>query len=312
MRAVTIENNEIKVAEAPDPICGSEDLLVKVASAGLNAADILQKKGLYPAPQGIPQNIPGLEFAGQVVRCGDKTTGFAPGDMVMGVVGGGAQAELTTIHYSNALKVPSNTAIIDAGGFCETYFTAYDALVRQAGLKLGEKLLVNGAAGGVGLSAITIGSLLNARVYASARHLEHHDYIEKLGATPILPEQSSQRAPYDVILELVGGINMQSNLESVSEDGRISVIGVGAGAKCEIDLRKLMAKRIKLYGSTLRARSTQSKATLANEIKSQLLPLLESGKLPVTIASTFEFKDAAQAYQAFATPGKLGKVILRF
>lgn len=312
MQAVTIDNGEIKIAEVADPNCGSEDLLVRVASAGLNAADILQKKGLYPAPKGIPQNIPGLEFAGQVVKCGDKTTGFVPGDMVMGVVGGGAQAELTTIHYSNAIKIPQNVDIIHAGGFCETYLTAFDALVRQANLKMGEKVLVNGAAGGVGLSAITIASLLNSQVFASARHKEHHNYIQQLGATPVVPEETHKYAPFNVILELVGGINMEDNLSSINEDGRITVIGVGAGAKCEVDLRILMAKRIKLFGSTLRARSTQSKAILTAEVQSQLIPLLSAEKLPVTVASTYHFNDAAQAYKAFATPGKLGKVILRF
>lgn len=312
MQAVTIENNEIKIAEVADPVCGSEDLLVKVSSAGLNAADILQTKGLYPAPKGLPQNIPGLEFAGEIIKCGDKTTGFSPGEMVMGIVGGGAQAEVTTIHYSNALKVPENIDIVHAGGFCETYITAFDALIRQANLKMGEKVLVNGASGGVGLSAITIASLLNAQVFASARHKEHHSYIKELGATPVLPEETSKHAPFNVILELVGGINMQDNLNSISEDGRITVIGVGAGAKCEIDLRVLMAKRIKLFGSTLRARSTQAKAILTGEVRSQLIPLLSAGKLPVTVASTFAFSDAPNAYEAFTTPGKLGKVILRF
>lgn len=312
MKAVTFDNQEILISEVPEPEYGSEDLLVKVHSAGINAADILQKRGLYPAPAGIPQNIPGLEFSGKIVKVGRKTSGFSPGDRVTGIVGGGAQAELTTIHYSNALIVSESVDLIDAGGFSETYLTAYDALVRQAGLQMGEKLLVNGAAGGVGLSAVTIATMLNARVTASARHLDHHQHLKTLGAHPVLPHEVSENAPYDVILELVGGINMEQNISNLSDDGRISVIGVGAGAKCEIDLRLVMSKRVRIFGSTLRARTTQSKAALINDARTKLIPLLEQGKLPITIASRFDFNEAASAYESFTTPGKLGKILLTF
>lgn len=312
MKAVTFDNQQIRIAEVPEPECGSEDLLVKVRSAGINAADILQKRGLYPAPAGIPQDIPGLEFSGEVVKVGSKASGFKPGDRVTGIVGGGAQAELTTIHYSNALLVPESVDLIDAGGFSETYLTAYDALVRQAGLQMGEKVLINGAAGGVGLSAVTIATMLNARVTASARHLEHHQHLKSLGATPVLPEKVSEAAPFDVILELVGGINMEQNVSNLGDDGRISVIGVGAGAKCEIDLRLVMSKRARIFGSTLRARSTQSKAALVNDARTKLIPLLDQGKLPITVAGRFDFREAAKAYESFSTPGKLGKILLTF
>lgn len=312
MKAVTFENQQILITEVPEPDCGSEDLLVKVCSAGINAADILQKRGLYPAPAGIPQNIPGLEFSGTVVKVGPKTSGFNPGDRVTGIVGGGAQAEFITIHYSNALIVPDSVDLVDAGGFSETYLTAYDALVRQAGLQMGEKVLINGAAGGVGLSAVTIASLLNARVTASARHVEHHQHLKTLGATPVLPEDVSKNALYDVVLELVGGINMEQNISNLSDDGRITVIGVGAGAKCEIDLRLVMSKRARIFGSTLRARTTQSKAGLINDARTKLIPLLDQGKLPITIAGRFDFNDAESAYESFSTPGKLGKIVLLF
>ena len=312
MKAVTFDNQQIRIAEVPEPECGSEDLLVKVRSAGINAADILQKRGLYPAPAGIPQDIPGLEFSGEVVKVGSKASGFKPGDRVTGIVGGGAQAELTTIHYSNALLVPESVDLIDAGGFSETYLTAYDALVRQAGLQMGEKVLINGAAGGVGLSAVTIATMLNARVTASARHLEHHQHLKTLGATPVLPEKVSEAAPFDVILELVGGINMEQNVSNLGDDGSISVIGVGAGAKCEIDLRLVMSKRARIFGSTLRARSTQSKAALTNDARTKLIPLLDQGKLPITVACRFDFREAAKAYESFSTPGKLGKILLTF
>ena len=312
MRAVTIVDKQVQVGEVPDPICGSEELLVEVRAAGLNAADVLQKNGLYPAPPGIPQHIPGLEIAGTVKEMGDQVSGFNIGDSVMGVVGGAAQAELCKIHFTNAIRVPKDMDLTSAGGFCETYFTAYDALVRQAGLQWSEKLLINGAAGGVGLSAIALGLAMNAQVIASARHVEHHNILRQLGAVPILPSDSEHYGPYNVILELVGALNMQGNLANLAMEGRISVIGIGSGAKSEIDLRILMAKRARIFGSTLRARSTHAKATLVQEITTHVMPLFGSGKLPVTIAATYPIAEVHQAYEMFAKPGKMGKIILTF
>ncbi|MDA8081559.1 MAG: zinc-binding dehydrogenase [Actinomycetota bacterium] len=310
MRSVVIVDNEVTVGEVPDPICGSEELLVEVRSAGLNAADILQKNGFYPAPPGIPQDIPGLEFAGVVREVGRQTSGFRAGAAVMGVIGGAAQAELCKIHYSNAVLIPDSLDMTSAGGFCETYFTAYDALFRQAGLHLSERLLINGASGGVGLSAIALARATNAKVTASARHIEHHETLRQLGATPILPTDLADNGPYDVILELVGAINLHDDLAALAMEGRLSVIGVGAGAKSEIDLRILMAKRARIFGSTLRSRQTFEKAVLANEIKTHVLPLCELGKTPVTVAATFDFANVKKAYEMFTKPGKLGKIIL--
>ena len=312
MRAVTIVDKQVQVGEAPDPICGSEELLVEVKAAGLNAADVLQKNGLYPAPPGIPQYIPGLELAGIIKEMGDQVSGFNIGDSVMGVVGGAAQAELCKIHYTNAIPVPKEMDLISAGGFCETYFTAYDALVRQANLQWSDKLLINGAAGGVGLSAIALGLAMNAQVIASARHLEHHDILRQLGAVPIVPSDSERYGPYNVILELVGAPNMQANLANLATEGRISVIGISSGAKSEIDLRILMAKRARIFGSTLRARSTHAKASLIQEMTTHVLPLFGPDKLPVTIAATYPFSEVRQAYEMFTKPGKMGKIILTF
>ncbi|TAN24148.1 MAG: NAD(P)H-quinone oxidoreductase [Actinomycetota bacterium] len=312
MRAVVIADKQVQVGEAPDPICGSEELLIEVKAAGLNAADISQKNGLYPAPPGIPQEIPGLEIAGIVKEMGNQVAGFSIGDTVMGIVGGAAQAELCKIHFTNAVPVPKGMDLISAGGFCETYFTAYDALVRQANLQWSEKLLINGAAGGVGLSAIALGRTMNAQVIASARHSEHHENLRQLGAVPILPDDLKQFGPYDVILELVGAPNLQNDLTNLAMEGRISVIGIAAGARTEIDLRTLMSKRSRIFGSTLRARSTHAKALLVRELETHVLPLYGQGKLPVTIAATYPFSEVQRAYDKFARPGKMGKIILTF
>lgn len=312
MQAVVIRDKEVRLEEVPDPVCGSEELLVEVKSAGLNAADLLQKNGYYPAPDGVPQEIPGLEFSGIVKKAGDQTSGFKVGDSVMGIVGGAAQAELCKIHYTNALPLPHSLDMTSGGGFSEAYFTAYDALVRQAQLRLSEHLLINGAAGGVGLSAIALARALQARVTASARHQEHHDALRELGADPVVPDQVAENGPYDVILELVGAPNLQPNLSVLAMEGRISVIGIGAGAKSEIDLRLLMSKRARIFGSTLRARSTTAKAVLAREVGAQVVPLVDAGKAPVMIEAVFSATEVRKAYETFATPGKLGKILLTF
>ena len=312
MKAAVIADKDIDVVEVSDPVCGSEELLIEVTAAGLNAADLLQKNGYYPAPPGIPQDIPGLEFSGIVKQTGDQTTGFKVGDAVMGLVGGAAQAELCKIHYSNAIHVPDSLDLVLAGGFCETYFTAYDALAGQAELRLSEKLLINGSAGGVGLSAIALGAAMNARVFASARHPEHHDTLRRLGAQPLLPSEAENNGPYDVILELVGAPNLESDLQMLASGGRISIIGVGAGARSEIDLRVLMGKRGRIHGSTLRARDTAAKAELSKQMIRHVIPLIDTGHAPVTVAATFDLAQVKKAYEAFAAPGKLGKIILTF
>lgn len=312
MHAVQIVDAEVELREVPDPVPGSEELLIKTTSAGLNAADVLQKNGFYPAPPNVPQDIPGLELAGEVVAMGSQTTGFQIGDKVMGIVAGGAQAELCTIHYTTALHVPEGMDLVTAGGFCETYFTAYDALMRQAHLQPGERLLINGAAGGVGLSAISLAVSLSARVTASARNIEHHGFLEGLGAKALAPSDVDGSGPYDVILELVGAINLKSDLAELATEGRLSIIGVGAGAKSEIDLRVVMSKRARIFGSTLRARPHHAKATLVDEFRARILPLHQQQKVPVTIAATFTKDQVKQAYETFTKPGKLGKIILTF
>ena len=229
----------------------------------------------------------------------------------MAVVGGGGQAELVTLHERQAMPVPDALDWPQAGGTPEVFTTAHDAIFTQARLGAGERFLVHGAAGGVGTAAVQLGASAGARVTATVRRAEARDAVRELGAHEVLePEGFEEHGPFDVILELVGAPNLGANLKAVANQGRIVVIGIGAGAKGEIDLRDLMSRRVTLRASTLRPRPLEEKALTARAMERHVLPLFESGALRVPVAATFPLDRAAEAYDRFAEGGKIGKIVL--
>ena len=312
MRAVTIVEGELRLTSHPDPVPGDNDLLVEVRAAGLNAADLMQRLGFYPAPAGVPPDIPGLELAGEVVAVGRRATRFAVGDRVMAVVGGGAQGEMAAVDERCALAVPAGLSWEEAGGFPEAFSTAHDALFTQCGLAMGERVLVTGAAGGVGTAGVQLAAVAGAVVVASVRRTEHHDAVVALGATTALdPEEALRSGPFDVALELVGASSLSGVLEALAVKGRIVVIGVsGGGAKAELDLLTLMHRRARISASTLRSRSLFDKAAVAAAVEAHVLPHLVSGRIRVPLQATFTMDDPGAAYEHFAAGGKLGKVVL--
>jgi NADPH:quinone reductase len=310
VRAATIEGSAVVVRDHPDPVPGRGELLVRVMAAGLNAADLVQRAGGYRAPPGSPSDIPGLELAGEVAAVGDGVFRFQAGDRVMAVVGGGAQAEMAVVHERTALPVPAGVGWPQAGGFAEVFTTAHDALFTQCGLASGERLLVHGAAGGVGVAAVQLGAVTGARVTATVRRAELREAVSALGAEVRSADDFEAGGPYDVVLELVGGPNMGSDLKALATGGRISVIGVGAGARVELDLLTLMARRARVHGSTLRARPLEEKATAAHRVEAHVLPLLAEGRIAVPVAATFPLEDVGEAYSRFEAGGKLGKIVL--
>jgi putative PIG3 family NAD(P)H quinone oxidoreductase len=310
MRAATIADGEVMVAEHPDPVPGSGEVLVRVRAAGLNGADIHQRRGNYPAPPGSPADIPGLELAGEVAELGPGAMRFAVGDRVMAIVGGGGQAELAVVHERQLMPVPGALDWPAAGGVPEVFTTANDALFTQAELRHGQRLLVHGGAGGVGTAAIQLGAAAGARVTATVRNEALRDQVAELGAEVIAPEDFVARGPYDVILELVGAPNFAANLDALDTGGRITVIGVGAGAKAELNLLALMAKRARIHGSMLRARPLEEKAAAARAMEQHVLPLFEANRIRVPIAETFPLDEVAAAYDRFVAGGKLGKIVL--
>jgi NADPH:quinone reductase len=311
VRAVTIQDGQLVVEDRPDPEPGLGEVLVRVRAAGVNGADMLQRKGGYPAPPGSPPDIPGLELAGEVEALGPGTTRFETGDRVMAVVGGGGQAELAVVHERAAMPVPQALEWPVAGGLPEVFTTAHDALFTQAGLRPGEHLLVHGGAGGVGTAAVQLGRAAGATVTATVRREEHRPAVEELGARAIDPEGFEERGPYDVVLELVGAGNLAGNLASLAMGGRIAVIGVGgSGPKTEINLLQVMQKRARIHGSTLRARPLEQKAAAMRAVEKEVLPLFEDGRLTVPVAATYPLDEAEEAYGRFAAGGKLGKIVL--
>jgi NADPH:quinone reductase len=311
MRAVTIADGRLVVAERPDPEPGTGELLVRVRAAGINGADLHQVKGRYPAPPGSPADIPGLELAGEVAAVGPGVLRFRPGDRAMAVVGGGGQAELAVVHERVAIPVPDRLGWAEAGGFPEVVTTAHDALFTQAGLGLGDRLLVSGAAGGVGTAAVQLGAGAGAQVVASVRNPDHHQAVAGLGAAVVTdPGKAFDHGPFDVILELVGAPNFPANLDALATRGRLLVIGVGAGATVELDLRTLMARRARLLASNLRSRPLEDKADAARRVEHQALPLVTDGRLRIPVAATFPLEQAQEAYDRFAAGGKLGKLVL--
>ena len=310
MRAVTIRDGSIVVEEHPDPVPQAGELLVRVRAAGLNGADMMQLAGRYPAPPGAPQEIPGLELAGEVAEVGRGVTRFEVGDRVMAVVAGGGQAELAVVHESAAMPVPDELEWPAAGGVPEVFTTAHDAIFTQACLTVGERLLVHGAAGGVGMAAVQLGTMAGARVTATVRNEQAREQIAALDVNALEPDGFEEAGPFDVILELVGGPNLGGNLQALAMRGRIVVIGISAGAKAEIDLRMLMGKRGSIHASTLRARSLEDKAQAARLVERHVLPGFASGDLSVPVTATFPLADAAAAYDRFKEGGKLGKIVL--
>jgi len=293
MKAAVIRNGRLEIEERPDPVAGDGELLIRVRAAGINRADLLQAAGGYPSPAGIVADIPGLECAGEVVATGER---------VMALLGGGGQAELVVVPAHHTLPVPERVEWPAAGGFMEAFATAHDALFTQAGLGSGERLLVNGAAGGVGLAAVQLGVASGAEVTGTAR--ANADRVAALGADVEVDGE------YDVILELVGGDNLTADVQRLARGGRMIVIGTGAGSKAEIDFGRLMQRRARIQSSTLRSRTTEEKAQVVDGLRRDVLPLLASERITVPVHETFPLADAQKAYEAFAAGGKFGKLVL--
>ena len=310
MKAVVFSGGEVTWSERPDPEPCPRDLLVRVEAAGLNRADLMQKAGHYPPPHGVPDDQPGLECAGVVEATGATVRRFVPGDRVMGLLPGAAQAELVLLDERVAMPVPLTCSPVEAGGFPEAFGTAYDALFPQAGLSIGDRALVTGAAGGVGIAGVQLAAAAGATVVASVRHSGLRDRVAGLGATCAAPAEALALGPFDIVLELVGGPGVPAALDCLAPQGRLVVIGLGAGSRVELDLGAMMHRRATLRGSTLRTRSLEDKALLARQLESHVLPLLATGRTRVVVEAAYPFDKVAEAYERFETGHKFGKIVL--
>lgn len=312
MRALTIDSGTLDVLERETPEPGPFDVLVDVRAAGINAADLMQRQGFYPAPPGWPVDIPGMELAGVVVGVGDRVIEPLMGRRVCAIVGGGAQSTHCTVPSEHLLFVPDHVGFDEAGGFSEAFITAYDALVTQGRLSAGQRVLISGAAGGVGVAGVQVARALGAEVIAVTRGTEHHARLRELGASETITlDAVTDLAGVDVVLELLGTANLELALGVLNPFARVVVIGVGAGRSVQLDLLAMMGKRATITGSTLRSRSREEKAEVIRAVGDALIPRWEQRELEVPLAKVFDLEDAAAAYEYFASPGKFGKVVLR-
>jgi len=312
VRALTIVDGSLELRDHPTPEPGPLDVLVEVRAAGINAADLLQRQGLYAAPPGWPVDIPGMELAGVVVAVGDRVVEPLMGRRVCAIVGGGAQGSLCALPSEHLLFVPDHVSFEEAGGFPEAFITAYDALVTQGRLAAGQRALISGAAGGVGVAGVQIAHALGAEVVAVTRSDEHHARLRSLGANETITlEEVGSIDGVDVVLELLGAAHLNAAQRVLNRFARVVVIGVGAGRTFELDLLAMMGKRITVTGSTLRSRSRDEKAEVVRRVSESLVPRWTQTELEVPLARVFALEEADAAYAFFAAPGKFGKVVLR-
>ncbi|WP_261566045.1 alcohol dehydrogenase catalytic domain-containing protein [Frankia gtarii] len=317
MRAVTIGSDKtLGLQVRPDPVAGPNDVVVRVRAAGLNAADLQQAAGHYQAPAGWPADVPGLEVAGEVEQVGAAVTGVARGDRVMALIGGGGQAERVAVPADLLVPVPETLSWAEAAGFPEAFSTAWDALVSQAGVRAGDRVLVTGAAGGVGTAMLQIAAVSGAHVVASVRRTELHEPVKALlGGTNvdvITPDGEKEHGPYNIIVDLVGGEACLDRVMMLARQGTLMVVGLLAPVPTTAPwwLGHLLLQRCRVIGTTIRGRTNAEKATLARDIAGAVVPLLAAGRVRVPVDSTFPLEKWAEAYERLRGPGKLGKIVL--
>jgi NADPH2:quinone reductase len=306
----------IRLEERPDPSPGSDEVVVAVRYAGLNPADLAQLAGNYPAPPGSPSDIPGLEVAGTVVDRGLAARRFEEGARVFGLVGGGGFADRVVVNERHLASVPDSLDDAGAASVPESFITAHDAVMTQAGLRLGETLLVNGANGGVGTAAVQIGRAAGARVFANARSEDLHGRLAELGAEPVTPDTFVERVKAaggaDVVLELVGAPNLAGSFDALALKGRYVIVGTGGGGEAELMLRWLMGKRARMMGTVLRARPLEEKAAAVQAFAHEVVPLLADGRAKPVVDKIFPAEQVADALDHMQERGKFGNVLIEF
>lgn len=303
----------------PVPACGADEILIRVAAAGVNGPDLAQRRGHYDPPPGASP-LPGLEVAGDIVALGSAVTGWQLGDMVMALANGGGYAEYVAVPAGQVLPVPNGWTLTDAAALPETWFTVTQTLVMRAGLEPGMSVLVHGAAGGIGGAAIQIASILGARAIAVVSSPAKADYARRLGAVATIDytrEDIAARAlaltdgkGVDRIVDIIGGAMAEQNIAAAARGGHIIQVSTLDGASAKLSLRAIMAKQLTLSGSTLRPQSPATKAAIAARIRTDLLPALAAPDFPRPEVATFPLADAPAAHRLMEGRGHLGKIVL--
>src|SRR6266852_2493601 len=327
MKAVTIVSfggvEGLEVREVADaPRATAHRVRVRVRAAGLNRADILQRLGRYPAPPGYPQEIPGLEFAGEVVEIGEDARRWKVGDRVFGIIGGGGQAEFVTLPESHLAEIPPNLDWAEAASIPEVFMTAHDALFTQCGVKMGERVLIHAAGSGVGTAASQLVRAAGATAYGTSRTADKLEKAEEFGLTgsfvasgdPIEFAEAVKNwtngSGVEVVLDLVGAAYLKANLQLLATKGRLIFVGTTSGAKAEVDYSIVMHKRLRIMGTSLRTRSLEEKATATRLFAEQVVPLLASGAVRPVIDRVFKLEEVRAAHERIESNETFGKVVL--
>ena len=313
MRALVVEDGGLHVDERPTPEPVGDQVLVEVAGAGLNRADLIQRAGRYPAPPGWPQDVPGLEFSGTVVALGAGVTELTPGDRVFGIAGGGAQASHLVAPEALCARVPEGLDLVHAGGVPEAFVTAHDALLTGAGLALGERVLIHGVGSGVGTAAVQLARAAGATSVGTARTRAKLDRAKALGLDSGVEagrDMEARIGEVDVVLDLVGGDYLQLDVAVCRPKGRIVVVGLLAGTRTELDLRQIMQKRLTIRGTVLRSRPEHEKAGATAAFARSVVPLLASGAVEPVIDKVVGLESAPQAYDELRSNATFGKIVL--
>lgn len=313
----------LEVRDVPAPEAGPGEILVRVRAVGVNRADLLQRRGFYPAPPGAPERIPGLEYAGEVERVGPGVEGWRPGDGVMGIIGGGAYAELVVVDAREALPVPAGLAWEEAAAIPEAFITAHDALFTLLGLESGQDLLVHAIGSGVGLAALQLAKAAGARVFGTSRSSWKLERAGEYGLDLPIPTGGEAGEEFDevirretggrgvdAVLDLVGGAYLAGNLRALARRGKAVVVGLVAGRRAELDLGMLLSKRLTLIGTVLRSRSLEEKVAAARAFREGALHLFEEGRLRPIVDRVFPFAEAGAAHEYMEGNRNFGKVVL--
>jgi NADPH:quinone reductase len=317
MRAIIAPiNAPLIINEIDMPVPKPNEVLIKVHACGINRPDLLQRAGLYPAPKNASPLL-GLEAAGEIVEIGENVKDYKIGDQVCALLNGGGYAEYCVAHYGACFKIPPNLGMIEAASLPETMMTVYTNIFEVCNLQKGENFLVHGGASGIGVMAIQMAKAIGANVFATVGNDEKVEFCQSIGAQKVINyknedfEETLKSVGIDVILDMVGGSYIQKNLNILNDKGRICSIAFLQGAKTEINFMRMMLKRLTITGSTLRSRSDDEKAQIADGVKRDFWKFVENGQIKPIIDSVFPFKECEAAHKLMASNNHKGKIILQ-
>jgi putative PIG3 family NAD(P)H quinone oxidoreductase len=306
----------LRAARRAVPAPKAGEVLIKVAATGINGPDMMQRKGLYPAPAGA-SDLLGLEVSGEVVAVGDGATRWKSGDLVCALTNGGGYAGYCAVDARHCLPLPAGVSLLDAGSLPETFFTVWSNVFMGAGLKAGETLLVHGGAGGIGATAIQLAKAFGVKVFATDSPAARCEFARGLGADRVIDYREEdfveivrEAGGANVILDIVGGPNIEKNFKAANHDARIIQLAFGAGSKVEINLMPVMLKRLSYTGSTLRTRSPAYKAEIARQLEEKVWPLIAAGKIKPVVNAVFPLAEAAAAHALMESSTHIGKILL--